>query len=142
MSRTLSGKQDRALIGLLTEPSVEGAAVKAGITARTLFRWLNTPLFCGAYREARRQAVQRATGRLQQVTSDAVTTLHEVMTDAGAPAPARVAAAKAVLELAVKALEVDDIAARVQALEQRVSEVRIFGEEETNAQNAQFHVPN
>jgi hypothetical protein len=118
MSGKLSGKQEQALIALLTEPTVEAAAAKAGMNARTLFRWLNDPPFVAAYREARRQAVQHATGRLQQAASDAVTTLQGVMTDTTAPAPARVTAAKSVLELAVKAVEIEDLMARIEALEQ------------------------
>lgn len=118
MSGTLSGKQELALICLLTEPTIESAATKATVNPRTLFRWLNDPLFVAAYREARRQAVHRATGRLQQVASDAVTTLQTVMGDPDAPAPARVSAAKTVLELAVKAIEIEDLTARLEALEQ------------------------
>ncbi len=119
MSQNLSGKQECALTALLTEPTVEAVAVKAGITPRTLYRWLNDPPFVAAYREARRQAVQRATGRLQQAASDAVTTLRDVMTDATAPAPARVNAAKSVLDLAVKAVEIEDLTARIETLEKR-----------------------
>jgi hypothetical protein len=96
MSEKLSGKQEQALIALLTEATIEGAAAKAGVNARTLFRWLNYPPFVATYRDARRQAVQHATGRLQQAASDAVTTLREVMMDP--EAPARVNAAKSVLE--------------------------------------------
>lgn len=119
MSQNLSGKQEQALIALLTEATVEAVAVKAGVTPRTLYRWLNDPPFVGAYRAARRQAVQHATGRLQQAASEAVTTLRDVMTDTTAPAPARVNAAKSVLELAVKAVEIEDLTARIEALEQR-----------------------
>ena len=118
MSQKLSGKQEVALSALLTEPTVETVAVKAGITPRTLYRWLNAPPFVAAYREARRQAVQRATGRLQQAANDAVTTLQDVMTDTTAPAPARVTAAKSVLEMAIKAVEIEDLTARIEALEQ------------------------
>ena len=117
MSGKLSGKQEHALLALLTEATVEAAATKAGVNARTLFRWLNDPPFVAAYREARRQAVQRAIGRLQQAASDAVTTLRDVMTDAKAPAPARVNAAKSVLDLAIKAVEIEDLTARIEALE-------------------------
>ena len=64
--------------------------------------------------------MQQATARLQQASSDAVTALQSVMNDTEAPAPARVNAAKAVLELAVKAIEVEDLEARVQELERAV----------------------
>src|SRR5262245_55649012 len=103
MTERLSGKQERALSALLTEPSVEAAAHKAGVNARSLYRWLNDPRFGAVYRAARRHAVQQASAQLQRASSDAVATLRSVMNDLTAPAPARVNAAKAVLEMAVKA---------------------------------------
>ncbi len=51
---TLTHKQDKALIALLTEPTITAAAKKAGIGERTLYRWLDDPLFAGALRQARR----------------------------------------------------------------------------------------
>ena len=122
MAGNLTGKQDGAILALLTASSMEEGAKTAGIGVRTLFRWLSDPFFSSAYREARRQAVQRATGRLQQAASDAVTTLRDVMKDPEAPAPARVNAAKSVLELAVKAVEVEDLAQRIEKLEAAAAE--------------------
>jgi len=121
MAAKLTGRQESAVAALLTEPTIEAAALKAQIGARTLYRWLHAPLFAAAYREARRQAVGQATARLQQASADAVTTLQSVMTDPTAPAPARVNAAKAVLEIAVKAIEVEDLEARVEELEQALT---------------------
>lgn len=117
MAENLTGKQQKAVLALLAEPTIGEAAQAATISERTLYRWLNEPSFCQAYREARRGAVKLVTGRLQQVAGRAVTTLDEVMRDPIAPAPARVAAAKAVLELAIKAVEVEDLEARLQTLE-------------------------
>ena len=44
-------------------------------------------------------------------------TLRSVMQDAEAPASARVSAAKTVLETAIKAVELEDLEARIVALE-------------------------
>ena len=51
---TLSAKQDKALIALLTEPTISAAAKKVGIGERTLHTWLRDATFTAAYREARR----------------------------------------------------------------------------------------
>ena len=115
----LTAKQEKALLTLLVEPAVQAAAKVVGVSDRTLFRWLKDPAFAEAYRQARREAVSHAIGRLQQVTSDAVDTLKAVATDIEAPAPARVSAAKAVLDLAVKAMELEDLESRIKALEEK-----------------------
>jgi hypothetical protein len=120
MAEKLSGKQAQALSALLTEATVEAAAGKAQVSQRTLYRWLSDPIFTGAYREARRKAVGQAIARLQHASADAVTALRSVMNDAEAPAPARVNAAKAVLELAVRVVELEDLETRVQELERAV----------------------
>ncbi len=56
--------------------------------------------------------------RLQQVTSAAVSTLLKVMVDAGTPASTKVRAADSVLNHSAKAIEIEDIEARVAELEQ------------------------
>ena len=117
MPAQLSGKQITALSALLRERTIEDAAERAQVHERTIRRWLKDPFFGEAYRQARRDAVAIATGRLQQVAAEAVTTLQSVMRDDTAPAPARVSAAKTVLELAVKAIEIEDLTARIEVLE-------------------------
>lgn len=119
MAGKLSASQEKALITLLSEARIEEAASKAGVSERSLYRWLSSDArFISALQEARRHAVKRATGRLQQASADAVTVLCDVMNDVLSPAPARVSAAKTVIELAVKAIELDDLSARIEALEQ------------------------
>jgi hypothetical protein len=56
--------------------------------------------------------------RLQQATSAAATTLLKTMTDPNAPASVRVRAADSIFSHAAKAIEIEDIDARVTALEQ------------------------
>jgi transposase-like protein len=115
----LTRKQDETIAVLLTVPTIAQAARQVGVGERTLFRWLRQdPAFQAAYREARRQAVQHAIARIQQATSTAVTTLEGVMRDPDKPSSSRVSAARAVLELALKAVELEDLEARVSALEQ------------------------
>ena len=112
-------KQEAAIVALLTQRTVDEAARAAGIGTRTLLRWLQVPDFQRAYREARRAVVQQAITQVQRATGEAVETLRSVMQDAEAPASARVSAAKAILETAVKGVELEDLAARIAALEAR-----------------------
>jgi hypothetical protein len=92
-------------------------AAAAGIGANTLLRWLKVPEFQAAYREARRAAFGQAIARLQQGTSAAATTLLRMMIELGTPPSVRVRAAEAIFNHAAKAIEIDDIDARVTALE-------------------------
>jgi hypothetical protein len=110
-------KQEEAIAALLTQRNVEEAAHAAGIGTRTLLRWLTQPEFQKAYREARRAAFGQAIARLQQGTSAAATTLLKMLIEPGAPHSVRVRAAEAIFNHAAKAIEIDDIDARVTALE-------------------------
>ena len=55
--------------------------------------------------------------RLQQASSAAVSTLLNIMVDPDAPASTRVRAADSVMSHAAKAIEIEDIEARVTDLE-------------------------
>jgi hypothetical protein len=87
------------------------------VNENTLLRWLKDAAFQTAYRDARRAAVQHAIAQVQQATGEAVATLRTVMQDSESPASARVSAAKAILETAVKGIDIDDLEVRIAALE-------------------------
>ena len=55
--------------------------------------------------------------QMQCATGEAVETLRSVMQDAEASASARVSAAKAILETAIKGIEIEDLEVRIAALE-------------------------
>jgi hypothetical protein len=110
-------KQEEAVAALLTQRNIEEAAKATGIAPNTLLKWMKEPEFQAAYREARRAAFGQAIARLQQGTSAAATTLLRMMIEPGTPPSVRVRAAEAVFNHAAKAIEIEDIDARVTALE-------------------------
>jgi hypothetical protein len=110
-------KQEEAVAALLTQRNIEEAAKATGIAPNTLLKWMKEPEFQAAYREARRAAFGQAIARLQQGTSAAATTLLRMMIEPGTPPSVRVRAAEAVFNHAAKAIEIEDIDARVAALE-------------------------
>jgi hypothetical protein len=116
-SSKLSRKQEEAIVALLGQRSMEEAARVAGVGARTLYRWMGEPEFDAAYRKAKRTAFRQSVARLQQASSAAVSTLLKVMVDPSTPASTRVRAADSVLDHSAKAIEIEDIEARVAALE-------------------------
>jgi len=99
------------------------AAGAAGIGDVTLWRWMQIPEFKEQYRLARREAVSQAVGHLQGACSVAVVALKDIAQDVACPASARVSAARTVLELAIKGIELEDLAARVEELELQVTRV-------------------
>jgi hypothetical protein len=113
----LDPKQEKVIVALLTEPTYRQAAKKAGVGETTIYRWLQDEEFDLAYKEARNQAFNQTISRIQQSTSNAVTTLNEVMEDKESPASSRVTAAKTVLEMAIKAHEIEKVISRMDEIE-------------------------
>ena len=113
----LSRKQEQTIAALLTCDSITAAAAGCGVAEATVHRWLKQDGFQAAYREARRAVVQHAITQVQSATGEAVETLRSVMQDPEAPASAKVSAARTILETAVKAVELEDLEARIAALE-------------------------
>jgi 23S rRNA pseudoU1915 N3-methylase RlmH len=118
----LTQKQEKAIIALLTEPTIKQAALTAGIGETTLFRWLQEEEFDQAYKKARRQALSQTISRLQQASTSAVVTLQTIMEDENATSSSRVSAAKTVLEMSFKAFETEELAAQIEELQQRIEE--------------------
>ena len=119
----LSRNRERAIAALLIHPTMLAAAAAAGVGEVTLWRWLQIPEFKEQYRLARREAVSQAVGHLQGACSIAVLALTDVAQDVNCPAGARVSAARTVLELALKGVELEDLTVRVEELESQVVRV-------------------
>lgn len=113
----LNAKQEKAIMALLTEPTIGQAAEKAGIGETTLYRWMKEEEFDQAYKEARNHAFSQTISRIQQSTSNAVNTLNEIMENKESPASSRVTAAKTVLEMAIKAHEIENVVSRLDEME-------------------------
>ncbi len=114
----LTVKQERAIVALLNEQTITKAAAAAQVGDRTLYKWLNDPDFSSAYRKARRQAFGQAIALTQRYAPLAVNTLAQVMMDQSAPHHAKVAAATTILRFGREGIELDDLAARIEALEE------------------------
>jgi hypothetical protein len=104
----LTGKQEAAIAALLSEPTHIGAAARAGVSEATLYRWLQSPEFRAAYRQARRELVEAAIGRVQTACGRAVEALLSIA-HKGRRDGDRVRAAVAILDLAHRGLHDADI---------------------------------
>ena len=112
--------RERAVAALLSAPSVGQAAKKVGLSKATLYRWMQEPDFRTALRSARREIVDATIGRLQAVTTEAVTALHKALT-CHTPT-VRVSAARAILGFSFRSVELMDLEDRIAELEQRFKE--------------------
>ena len=115
---SLSARQDKAIIALLNEATVARASAICGIPERTIYNWLGEPDFSAAYHRHRREAFGQAVAMTQRYAPLAVNTLARVMQDETAPHHARVTAAANILRFGREGIELDDLAQRVEALEQ------------------------
>ncbi|MEP7353987.1 MAG: hypothetical protein ABI824_12215, partial [Acidobacteriota bacterium] len=113
----LSNKKEAAVLALLTSRTVEEAAKTADVPARTLYRWMKEPQFDAAFRDAKRSAFAQSVARLHQMSGAAVSTLGKIMVDQSVPAATRLRAADSILNHTAKAIEIEDVEARVAALE-------------------------
>jgi hypothetical protein len=104
----LSHKQELAIAGLLQLPTIDAAAQAAGVSSSTMKRWLKRPDFRAGYRQARRELVEDAVGRVQAAAGQAVDTLLSIAKD-GAKDGDRVRASVAILEHALRGIELSDV---------------------------------
>lgn len=109
--------QQRAFVVALFGHTVEGAAAEVGISPRTAWRWLAQAHVKEAVQQAQQEALQAVTRQAVQAMSEALGVLQEVAADRQSPTGARVSAARAILENALRFAETVDLSERVSALE-------------------------
>lgn len=114
----MTPNKEKLLAALLTSRSKKEAAAAAGIAERTMRTYFEDPEFCQRYREAFAGVVQDATRRAQQLLEPALSTLQTVMEDEEINPAARVNAAKIALDYAVRLTDQNDLAERLNVLEE------------------------
>jgi hypothetical protein len=115
----LSGNQARALAALLSEKTVRDAAVKCGLSEKTLYKYLQDGQFRLALQEAQAAIYTEVSNRLTVNIMDALEKLWVIVDTATDPNIKRLAI-NDWLKHALKIREVDDLESRVAALEQRI----------------------
>jgi len=113
-------KQEKAIAALLTTDSVSQAANVAGVGERTLYRWLQEPVFLEQYRKAHKTALDQAISTLQERSNAAARALVDIVEDQEMPPSTRVAAAREILQTSIKGVERDDFESRLEELERMV----------------------
>jgi hypothetical protein len=115
----LSKKQEKGIGALLSQPTLVAAAQNIGVNEVTLRRWLKSPDFLAEYRKARRESVEQSVAVLQKASINAVATL--VASLKANSEGVRLRAATAILEHAIKAVELMDLEERIATLEAKAN---------------------
>lgn len=111
-------RQEKLIAALLCQPTIALAARQAQVGEDTAHRWMREPDFKAAYAEARQRVLEEALRYLQSTMLAAVETLRSVMLDDQTRPAQKIMAAKVVLELGLRSYELEELEARITALEQ------------------------
>lgn len=94
------------------------AARQAGISQRQSCRWLKMPVVLAEIARLRGEVLREATNKAVNYAIDALITLHDLTMDSDVSASARVNAAGKIIDAAGKFVETNDLAERVEELEE------------------------
>jgi len=111
----LGRKAEAAIVALLAHATIPDAARSAGVSETSLWRWLQREDFRKAYRAAQERVFDGALGSLQGATTAAVDALQRNLSCKNPSA--EVSAARTILDFTMRARELLDLTARVEALE-------------------------
>lgn len=114
-SGKLTRKQELAVAALLTQPTIAAAAEEVSVGVATLRRWMERDDFQRAFTAARREVLNRALTSINDAAGDAVIALRR-NTSCGKPS-VEVAAARALLDLALRSFAALELEERIGALE-------------------------
>ena len=113
----MTPNQNKALAALLTCKSRTEAARACGLSTKTLQGYEKLPEFAEALERGRREALADAAHRMAAGYSGTIDALQTIVQDDAAADPARVAAARALLEYGLKFAELTDVNRRLDKLE-------------------------
>jgi hypothetical protein len=121
MLQNITPKQAKALAALLACGKIGDAAKRAGVTDRTITRWLGEPAFRAALLNAEGEAIDQATRQLLALQPAAIGEIESILQDSSNPAAVRLRAAQAVLDYLLKLRELRNVEERLAALEAAVN---------------------
>lgn len=115
----LTPKQVALVTALLEGKTLDAAAQAAGVAYTTARRWRRRPEFVAALAEARRELISGALDVLSVGARAAAAELLSLLRDKTVSPMVRLRAAEAVLDRLTRWIELEDLEARIRALEER-----------------------
>ncbi|HEV2125560.1 MAG TPA: hypothetical protein VGW38_22640 [Chloroflexota bacterium] len=118
----MNQNQARAITALLSSPTIREAAEAAGVTERTIHRYMQEPAFQAALREAEGRAIDDAVRQLVGLASDAIETLRMILANPKVSPSVRLRAAAGVLDFMMRMREVRNVEQRLSRLEEQIGQ--------------------
>jgi transposase len=113
--------RDAVILALASGESAKGAAAKAGVGERTVYRWLGEEEFRRQVSAARAEMFAQALGRMADGAASAALVLRQLCF-AAASESVRLGAARSLLEYGLKLREHVELEDRLAVVEQRIAD--------------------
>lgn len=119
----LSQEENRALMLLVQGTPVKEVATQVGISARTVYRWIERPDIRALLREYRGGMLRALATTAQSTAEDALKVLADTAKDAQQPLGFRLRAAERLISIAADLTSTVDDGERIDELEKSVREL-------------------
>ncbi len=120
----ITSKQRKAIEALAGGTTNEQAAIYAGVTERTIYKWHIDPAFSQALTDASGVILSDTIRALTASAVSAVETLKTIAEDKAEKGSTRVSAARAILDSTIRLKEIIEFEKRITALERAIDEVK------------------
>jgi raw score 3.42 len=119
----LTSKQIKFIDAMLTEPTIDKACQKAGVSRATGHKYLKVAAVKKTLRLKQDEMMDKTTQMLYLASSNAVSVLNDIMMDAKVNPFIRTQAAKAILEQSYKTHEIFGVVRQIEELRLEIEEV-------------------
>ena len=116
--KILSAKQRKAADVLIRGGSKEKAAKAAGVTVRTIDRYMQDDTFSHYLRDGASKAIHTAAMRITSLLELALNVFYEAMTNPNDRSSVKLRAANYTVTHAIKLMELNDVLDRLEAIEE------------------------
>lgn len=120
---SLTTKQIKFIDAMLTEPTIEKACQKAGVSRATGHKYLKVAAVKKTLRIKQDEIMDKTTQMLYLASSNAVTVLSDIMLNTKVNPFIRTQAAKAILEQSYKTHEIFGVVRQIEELRLEIEEV-------------------
>ena len=114
---TSTSNQEKIIAALLETGNQRDAAQKAGVSVRTVQRYLTQADFITRYNEEKRKILDAANVQIQGALAPSIKALRSIVENKKAPLSTKVMAARAILEYSIRLAEYSELEARIRILE-------------------------
>lgn len=116
MAKAAERKDEIILAALISSPTVRAAAAACGVGETQIYARLRTPAFKKKYDAARREVLEQSTAYVQNIVSEAIAKMYDVMNDENAAPQVQLNAAEAIVRTNLKMTEQTDIIGQIAEL--------------------------